>query len=229
MPAAQPQTRGFEGDSIDHPCSLSASTASLHTAAHLSNTRGSCPFPRSITTITARRCRRAIDFPWKFRLLRDHLVTLGMTTDAALLRPSLCSRDILTLAHDADYVARYCSGEMGRDELRRLGLPRSPGWRSAPCGGRRLAAGGGAGAAARSGLPSGGGTHHAHRDHASGFCIFNDGGDRAVPAGKRTCRARADLRLRRAQGDGTARITENDAGCGDRLAALREELPHPQL
>jgi len=62
----------------------------------------------------------------KFRLLRDHLVTLGMTTDAALLRPSLCSRDILTLAHDADYVARYCSGEMGRDELRRLGLPWSP-------------------------------------------------------------------------------------------------------
>lgn len=62
----------------------------------------------------------------KFRLLRDHLVALGLTTDATLLRPELCGHDILALAHDPDYVARYCSGEMGRDELRRLGLPWSP-------------------------------------------------------------------------------------------------------
>ena len=62
----------------------------------------------------------------KFRLLRDHLVALGLTTDAALLRPELCSHDILALAHERNYVERYCSGAMGRDELRRLGLPGDP-------------------------------------------------------------------------------------------------------
>ena len=62
----------------------------------------------------------------KFRLLRDHLVDSGLTTDAALRRPMLCRHDVLNLAHDADYVARYCSGDMSPAELRRLGLPWSP-------------------------------------------------------------------------------------------------------
>nr|MBF0681246.1 histone deacetylase [Pseudomonas sp.] len=62
----------------------------------------------------------------KFRLLRDHLVDSGMTTDAAILRPQLVATDQLTLAHDRDYVERYCTGSMSAQELRRLGLPWSP-------------------------------------------------------------------------------------------------------
>ncbi len=42
----------------------------------------------------------------KFRLLRDHLVACGLTTDQALLRPELCPSDVLALAHDRDYVDR---------------------------------------------------------------------------------------------------------------------------
>lgn len=111
----------------------------------------------------------------KFRLLRDHLIDSGLTTDAALRRPMLCRHDVLNLAHDADYVARYCSGDMSPAELRRLGLPWSPALAQ-----RTVRAVGGSLLTAELALQHGlachlaGGTHHAHRDHASGFCIFND-------------------------------------------------------
>ena len=59
----------------------------------------------------------------KFRLLKEHLVDSGLTSDAALLRPEPCPADILALAHDRGYIERYCSGRMSHEELRRLGLP----------------------------------------------------------------------------------------------------------
>jgi len=111
----------------------------------------------------------------KFRLLRDHLVDSGLTTDAALLRPDCCPKDILHLAHDPGYVQRYCSGEMSREELRRLGLPWTPALAQ-----RTLRAVGGSLLTAEHALKQGlachlaGGTHHAHYAEASGFCIFND-------------------------------------------------------
>lgn len=111
----------------------------------------------------------------KFRLLRDHLVSSGLVTDAALLRPDCCPPDILTLAHDPAYVQRYCSGDMSRDELRRLGLPWTP-----ELARRTVRAVGGSLLAADYALKHGlachlaGGTHHAHYAEASGFCIFND-------------------------------------------------------
>ena len=64
----------------------------------------------------------------KFRLLRDHLVSSGLTEDSQLLRPQLCPPEILALAHDPGYIARYMGGELSREDQRRLGLPikRSP-------------------------------------------------------------------------------------------------------
>lgn len=59
----------------------------------------------------------------KFRLLRDHLVDSGLTRDADLLRPEICPNDILALAHDRAYIERYMSGELSREDQRRLGLP----------------------------------------------------------------------------------------------------------
>ncbi|KAF1052778.1 MAG: Acetoin utilization protein AcuC [Stenotrophomonas maltophilia] len=111
----------------------------------------------------------------KFRLLRDHLVDSGLTTDAQLQRPELCPEDVLALAHDRAYIRRYCNGEMSHEELRRLGLP----WSEALARRTVRAVGGsllGAQLALRHGLAChlAGGTHHAHYDHASGFCIFND-------------------------------------------------------
>ena len=59
----------------------------------------------------------------KFRLLRDHLVDSGLTRDSQLLRPPLCPADILALAHEPGYIERYMSGELSREDQRRLGLP----------------------------------------------------------------------------------------------------------
>ncbi|MEE4465267.1 histone deacetylase, partial [Azotobacter chroococcum] len=62
----------------------------------------------------------------KFRLLRDHLVASGLTSDGELRRPEACPAEILALAHDPAYIERYCSGALSREELRRLGLPWTP-------------------------------------------------------------------------------------------------------
>jgi len=67
------------------------------------------------------------------RLLRDHLIDSGLTTDAANLHPEPRAADILAQAHDRSYIERCCTGDMSRDELRRLGLPVARDWRSAPC------------------------------------------------------------------------------------------------
>ncbi|MCQ4248944.1 histone deacetylase [Pseudomonas stutzeri] len=146
----------------------------------------------------------------KFRLLRDHLVASGLTTDQALLRPEPCPRELLALAHDRTYVERYCSGDMSREELRRLGLPWSPqlAQRTVRAVGGSLLA---ADLALRHGLAChlAGGTHHAHHDHASGFCIFNDLAVIALSlleSGRvgRVMIFDCDVH----QGDGTARILE---------------------
>lgn len=149
----------------------------------------------------------------KFRLLRDHLVASGLTTNEALLRPALCPTELLALAHDRAYVERYCSGDMSREELRRLGLPWSP-----PLAQRTVRAVGGSLLAAELALQHGlachlaGGTHHAHHDHASGFCIFNDLAVIALSlleSGRvgRVLIFDCDVH----QGDGTARILEHTA------------------
>jgi len=147
----------------------------------------------------------------KFRLLRDHLVASGLTSDDELRRPEPCPADILALAHERAYIERYCSGELGREELRRLGLPWTPALAR-----RTLLAVGGSLLAAELALERGlachlaGGTHHAHYDHPSGFCIFND---LAVIARYLLASARVgrvlifDCDVH--QGDGTARILED--------------------
>ncbi|MNO50436.1 Acetoin utilization protein AcuC [compost metagenome] len=147
----------------------------------------------------------------KFRLLRDHLVDSRLTRDEELVRPPLCPVDILALAHDRGYIERYCSGEMSREELRRLGLP----WSEALARRTVRAVGGsvlGAELALRHGLAChlAGGTHHAHFDHASGFCIFNDLAVIALhllASGKAGRVLIFDCDVH--QGDGTARILEN--------------------
>lgn len=111
----------------------------------------------------------------KFRLLRDHLVDSGLTRDADLLRPQICPNDILALAHDRSYIERYMSGQLSREDQRRLGLP----WNEALAR-RTVRAVGGSILAAEQALEHGlachlaGGTHHAHYDYPAGFCIFND-------------------------------------------------------
>lgn len=147
----------------------------------------------------------------KFRLLRDHLIESGLTCDGELRRPEPCPADILALAHDPAYIERYCSGELSHEELRRLGLPWTPALAR-----RTVLAVGGSLLAAELALEHGlachlaGGTHHAHYDHPSGFCIFNDLAviSRYLLASGRIGRVLIfDCDVH--QGDGTARILKD--------------------
>ncbi len=122
-------------------------------------------------------------------------------TDAELLR-----------VHDAGYVDAVSRGTLDERALRRIGFPWSPAMveRSRRSAGATLAA-------CRSALDRGvginlaGGTHHAHRAHGEGFCVFNDAAvaARAMQAEGLACRVLVvDLDVH--QGDGTAAIFEGD-------------------
>lgn len=111
----------------------------------------------------------------KFRLLHDLLLHEGTVVAEQLLSPSLAPVAAILRAHDADYVSRFMDNALLPDESRRLGLPWSDGLRQ-----RTLREVGGTLLTAQMALSHGlavnlaGGTHHAHYDRASGFCILND-------------------------------------------------------
>ena len=94
---------------------------------------------------------------------------------ATLLPAEQASRDQLLRAHSAAYVDAMMAGTIAPEAIRRIGLP----W-SATLVARSRATVGGALASGRAALEDGisgqlaGGTHHAHRDFGSGFCVFND-------------------------------------------------------
>jgi acetoin utilization deacetylase AcuC-like enzyme len=145
----------------------------------------------------------------KFRLLHEHL--RASLPAAVYHAPELCPAEILALAHDPAYIARYLAGELPRDEQRRLGLP----W-SAALARRTVRAVGGSLLTAELALRHGlachlaGGTHHAHYDQPSGFCIFNDLAviARYLLASGRVHRVLIfDCDVH--QGDGTARLLED--------------------
>jgi acetoin utilization deacetylase AcuC-like enzyme len=130
-----------------------------------------------------------------------------------LLRvPPAATDDELVRAHDAAYVAAVGRGALDERAQKRIGFPWSPAMveRSRRSAGATVAA-------CRSALASGcginlaGGTHHAHRAHGEGFCVFNDAAvaARAMQAEGRAGRVLVvDLDVH--QGDGTASIFAAD-------------------
>ncbi|MBK9037466.1 MAG: histone deacetylase [Myxococcales bacterium] len=111
----------------------------------------------------------------KYARLRARLVDDGVVP-AAMMAPAPLARPVdLERAHDPGYVAAMLAGTLDPRAVRKLGLPWSPALVT-----RSLASVGGTLAAARAALVDGvagnlaGGTHHAHRDHGSGFCVWND-------------------------------------------------------
>ena len=119
------------------------------------------------------------------------------------------------LAHDEHYVQRFIKGLMTDKERRRIGL--RP-WTDALIP-RTMHIMGGALAATKKVLKEGGfagnmagGTHHAHRDWGSGYCVFNDLAICAKMAiEKPEVNRVALLDLDVHQGDGSATILENDS------------------
>ncbi len=111
----------------------------------------------------------------KYRLLKAMIEREGILGAARLVASPVADRDKLLRAHDASYVDDMLAGTVMPDIVRRIGLP----W-SETLVARSRATVGGSLAAARTALDTGisgqlaGGTHHAHRDFGSGFCVFND-------------------------------------------------------
>lgn len=111
----------------------------------------------------------------KFQLLYRIIRSEGIIDDPAAIRPGEVDRESLEYIHTRDYISRFFDGTLATREIRRMGLPWSPGLvtrtRTAVSGTIETAR-----AALRYGIASNcaGGTHHAFPDFGSGFCIFND-------------------------------------------------------
>jgi acetoin utilization deacetylase AcuC-like enzyme len=111
----------------------------------------------------------------KFGRLHGHLRGLGIAHGDNEFRPGRAKAALLGQAHCPQYVSDIVAGTLDQKARRRLGLPWSEGLVKrtciAPMGTLFTAQ-----LALRQGLAChlAGGTHHAHYDFGSGFCIFND-------------------------------------------------------
>lgn len=144
----------------------------------------------------------------KYARLRERLAADGRFGPDDFAVPAAASDDEIALAHERAYLGRVVAGTLDAAAQRRIGFPWSPQMveRARRSAGATLAA-------CRHALAEGcaanlaGGTHHAHRDFGSGFCVFNDAAIAALAM-------RAEGRVQRVavidcdvhQGDGTAAI-----------------------
>jgi acetoin utilization deacetylase AcuC-like enzyme len=151
----------------------------------------------------------------KYHLLRERVVADGTVAEHELHEAEAVPWQWLEAVHDPALVARIRSGDLTVREQRGLGLPWSPALIERS---RRSVAGTVAAArfAARAGIGMnlGGGTHHAGRAFARGYCVFND-------VAVALSRLRVDGLAARAlvvdcdvhQGDGTADLLGPDPDC----------------
>lgn len=148
----------------------------------------------------------------KYSRLRERLAQSGRFSDDDFVVPAAASDEEILRAHDAGYLERVARGTLEPAEQRRIGFPWSQQMveRSRRSAGATLAA-------CRAALEDGcaanlaGGTHHAHRDFGSGFCVFNDAAIAALAMqaegrAKRVAVIDCDVH----QGDGTASILAGD-------------------
>ncbi len=144
----------------------------------------------------------------KYARLRAALIDGGVIGADDLAPSPLATRAELERVHAPAYVGAVLDGTLDPQAQRRIGLP----WSEALVR-RSRASVGGTLAAARIALVDGlagnlaGGTHHAHRDFGSGFCVWNDLAVTAATllaegAVERVLVFDADVH----QGDGTAAI-----------------------
>ena len=148
----------------------------------------------------------------KYGYLRDALAERGLLAPGRFLAPTPASIEMIALAHASSYAQRVVERALSRTEARRIGLPLTEHLvrRSRLSSAGTLLA---AQLALEHGLAcnSAGGSHHAGPDYGAGFCVFND-----VAVAVRNLQAQgigglflvvdSDVH----QGDGTARIFEDD-------------------
>ena len=145
--------------------------------------------------------------------LVDRLNTPENSNKFILKQPTEVSRNELILAHDPNYVDNFLNQNLTEKEIKRIGLtPWTP--QIIP---RTLLLMGGAIAALDHVMENGGiagnmagGTHHAHSDFGSGYCIFNDLAVCSLLAlSKYQLTKVVVIDLDVHQGDGTATILQN--------------------
>jgi acetoin utilization deacetylase AcuC-like enzyme len=144
----------------------------------------------------------------KFGMVYRVLLADGVASLDQFHLPQPATSETLGMAHAPSYVAAFRQGTLDAKALRRIGLP----W-SERLVNRSATAVGGSILTAQLALEYGvacntaGGTHHAHRDFGSGFCIYND---MAVAAAWMLAQKRVEriliIDLDVHQGDGTAAI-----------------------
>ena len=124
----------------------------------------SCPFPDNHRFVMS-----------KFVRLYEYLHAQGLVTPGNLHQPMLASIDDLAIVHQVQYLNELFHNTMEPRAWRRIGLPWSRGLVE-----RTFTAPNGTLLAARLAIQHGlashlaGGTHHAHFDFGSGFCLIND-------------------------------------------------------
>ena len=149
----------------------------------------------------------------KFRAVAEEIVRAGLIEDMhSFHRPVPAPASWLQLAHDPSYVDQVLTGTAPTDLQRRIGFKMTE-----PVALRSRCAVAGTALAARLALEHGaacntaGGSHHAAYEGGAGFCVFNDVAVAACLLLEEGLIARAlviDLDVH--QGDGTARLFEND-------------------
>ena len=148
----------------------------------------------------------------KYTRLRQTILEQGIVTAQDLRIPEPASLEQIGYAHQNDYIGRVFNGRLSKKEIRRIGFPWSPELVE-----RSRRSVGGTIAACRTAFQDGiainlaGGTHHAHADFGSGFCIFNDCAiaARTMQGEDRTSQV-VILDCDVHQGDGTAAIFSSD-------------------
>lgn len=150
----------------------------------------------------------------KYALLRQRLLSSNLISAEDMQIPDIASDEQLLRVHSREYLKAVVQGMLDPRLIRRIGLPWSPELVE-----RSRRSVGGTIAAMQSALDEGigvnlaGGTHHAHRDWGSGFCVFNDVAVAAREAQEHHGVARIliiDCDVH--QGDGTAAIFHGDPG-----------------
>ena len=149
----------------------------------------------------------------KYRRLRKTLIKERILPAQNLIVPDPANDDQIRIAHSTDYQKRVVRGELSEKAILRLGFPWSPELVE-----RSRRSVGGTISACRAALKEGiainlaGGTHHAHRNFGSGYCLLNDCAIAARVAqieniAKQVVILDCDVH----QGDGTAAIFSSDS------------------
>lgn len=148
----------------------------------------------------------------KFQVLREQLAEPPFDQAVEWLKPEPADRSMLAHAHTPDYIDAFLNGTTDPKAQKRTGFE----W-SEDLVTRVLLETGGTVLAVQAALEQGlalntaGGTHHAHADFGSGYCLIND---IAIAARYTVAKGWAkrilivDLDVH--QGDGTAAICRND-------------------